>query len=233
MKFVTYDGKSLMDFGVYVSGKGTFQAPQRSAEYIQIPGRNGDLVIDGGRFENVVVPYDGFIVRDFHKNFAGLRAFLLSTSAYRRLEDSWNPNEFRLASVTDGLNPDLTQRNQEGTFTLNFNCKPQRFLKEGELECDFTESGMIFNPTLYASKPLLRIYGIGSVSLNGSAVRILEADAYTDVDCDTMNAYKGTENRNQYVEFLNDSIELDAGENPILLNNGISKLTITPRWWTI
>lgn len=233
MKQVTFDGKPLSEFGVYSSGKGTYATPSRSVEYVQVPGRNGNLIIDNGRFENIVVPYDSFIVEHLRERFAGLRAFLLSRRGYKRLEDSFQPEEFRLASFSDSINPELTQLNREGMFTLNFNCKPQRFLKIGEQEKEFTDDGTIYNPTLFDAKPLLRVYGTGSVSLNGSAVRITDATEYTDIDCDTMNAYKGTENRNQYVEFVNDAITLGEGENTILLNDDVTRVVITPRWWTI
>lgn len=233
MKQVTFDGKPLSEFGVYSSGKGTYATPSRSVEYVQVPGRNGNLIIDNGRFENIVVPYDSFIVEHLRERFAGLRAFLLSRRGYKRLEDSFQPEEFRLASFSDSINPELTQLNREGTFALNFNCKPQRFLKIGEQEKEFTDDGTIYNPTLFDAKPLLRVYGTGSVSLNGSAVRITDANEYTDIDCDTMNAYKGTENRNQYVEFVNDAITLGEGENTILLNEDVTRVVITPRWWTI
>lgn len=233
MKQVTFDGKPLSEYGVYSSGKGTYATPSRSVEYIQVPGRNGNLIIDNGRFENVVVPYDSFIVEHLRERFAGLRAFLFSRKGYKRLEDSFHPEEFRLASFSESINPELTQLNREGTFTLNFNCKPQRFLKIGEQEQIFTKTDTIFNPTLFDAKPLVRIFGTGSISLNGSAIRILSANEYTDVDCDTMNAYKGTENRNQYVEFVNDAVVLSEGDNNVRLNEGITQVIITPRWWTI
>lgn len=233
MKQIMYDGKSLSEFGVYSSGKGTFSAPAKDVSYIQVPGRNGDLIIDNGRYNNITVPYNSFIVQHLRERFAALRAFLFSRKGYKRLEDSFNPEEFRLAAISESINPELTKLNREGTFTMNFNCKPQRFLKIGEQEKEFTDDGTIYNPTLFDAKPLLRVYGTGSVSLNGSAVRIIAANEYTDIDCDTMNAYKGTENRNRYVEFVNDAITLGEGENTILLNDNVTRLVITPRWWTI
>ena len=76
--WLTFDGVSTKDFGVYISGGGTYNAPARSREVISVPGRNGDLIIDNGRYENTEVVYHAFIYRNFGVNVEGLRNLLLS-----------------------------------------------------------------------------------------------------------------------------------------------------------
>lgn len=41
-----------------ISGYGTYGAPERDVSMVSIPGRNGDLVFDNGRFTNAEVYYD-------------------------------------------------------------------------------------------------------------------------------------------------------------------------------
>ena len=38
----TFDGKSTREFGVYITGKDVFNAPERAVEMISIPGRDGE-----------------------------------------------------------------------------------------------------------------------------------------------------------------------------------------------
>ena len=56
-----YDGVSSVNFGMYVGLNGNDNAPERSIDTIVVPGRNGTLTIDNGRFENVAVEYICFI----------------------------------------------------------------------------------------------------------------------------------------------------------------------------
>ena len=45
LNHVIVDGKSLSDFGVYVSGDGTFNAPERDYAVTEVPGRSGTSIM--------------------------------------------------------------------------------------------------------------------------------------------------------------------------------------------
>lgn len=120
------------DHFVFITGSGTFSAPQRDVEYVSVPGRNGDLVIDNGKWNNIRVTYPASIPDDFEENMSAFRAKICKLKGYQKLEDSYHPDEYRLGVFADGLEPRTTQRNRGGTFDISFNCKPQRFLKSGE-----------------------------------------------------------------------------------------------------
>lgn len=231
--YITFGGKNLRDFGVWVSGGGTFNSPARTVERVSIPGRSGDLTMDRGRYPNVSLSYDAFISRDFSRNIAALRAYLGSCVGYKRLEDTYHPDEFRMAMVTDGISATTTPRNLAGTFKLAFNCKPQRWLKSGETPVTITGSGTLRNPTLYAAKPLLRAYGTGTLTIAGVRVQITAANQYTDIDCELMDAFKGSTNCNNNIVLTNGKFpELPPGDIAIS-TTGLSSLVVTPRWWTI
>ena len=120
------------DHFVFITGSGTFSAPQRDVEYVSVPGRNGDLVIDNGKWNNIRVTYPASIPDDFEENMSAFRAKICKLKGYQKLEDSYHPDEYRLGVFADGLEPRTTQRNRGGTFDISFNCKPQRFLKSGD-----------------------------------------------------------------------------------------------------
>ena len=62
---------------------------------------------------------------------------------------------------------------------------------------------------------------------------ITSADQYTDIDCEIMDAYKGATNCNGNIRTTDNKFPvLRAGQNNIT-KSGISRLEITPRWWTV
>ena len=97
-EYLTFAGKNLGDFGVWISGSGTFNAPARDVSFQTVPGRNGDLLFDNGRFENVSVTYPAFISRRFQPRIDDLRAFLAGQIGYQILRDTYHPDEFRQAA---------------------------------------------------------------------------------------------------------------------------------------
>lgn len=231
--YLVFDGKSSRDYGVWISGGGTFNAPKRDVQTVSVPGRNGDLTFDNGRYSNISITYPAFISRQFNPRIDEFREFICSKVGYKRLEDTYHPDEFRMGMYAGGLTVSTSARNLAGTFNLTFNCKPQRWLKDGELPQTYAKNGVIFNPTLYPARPLIRAYGTGTFSINGVSVQITTADGYTDIDCDSMDAYKGTTNCNgnivlAYGEFP----QLNPGKNTIVLT-GLPSIVITPRWWKL
>ena len=228
-----FNNTDSRDFGVYISGQGTFAAPARSYDPLQIPGRNGDLLGIGSRLENVSLTYPAFICHDFKRNMAAFRAFLLSHEGYFRLQDSYHPDEYRMAYYQGPFEADVVSKNDAGNFDVTFICKPQRYLASGEEKMKFVSAGSILNPTDFEARPLIRVYGTGTVGWGSHTITITSASTYTDIDSELMDCFKGTSNRNQYVQFSNNDFPvLKPGGNGITLS-GVTKVEIIPRWWTV
>lgn len=175
-KKLYFDGQSSGDYGVYISGAGTFNAPVRDIEMVSIPGRNGALALDKGRFENIEVTYKaglfGVDEADFADAISDFRNFLCSRNGYARLEDDYNPNEYRMAVYKNGLNVDLATL-EAGEFEITFDCKPQRWLKSGETTVTVESGDTLTNPTLFECSPLLEVEGYGKVAVNGEEIEII------------------------------------------------------------
>lgn len=233
-EYLTYDGKASTDFNVQISGGGTFNAPQRDVESISIPGRNGDLHIDNGRFNNVEITYNAFCVKDFDKNYGAFKAFLGSKRGYKRLEDSYHPEYYRRAAYSDGLTPKMSTLNRAGSFDIVFDCDPRCFYKSGEEPIEIASGGKIKNPFLYASLPIIRVYGTGILTVKDVQLAITAADEYTDIDCELQEAYKGDVNCNANITLTDEVFPtLKPGINTINYTAGISKVIITPNWWSV
>ena len=229
-----YNGKNSRDLGLVLSGEDVWKTAVPDLEFTSIPGRNGDLLINNNRFSNVEITYHVGVKRGFPLKYSDLMNFLLSDPGYHRLEDSYHPEHYRLGVAAADADPKPGALNHSGTFDLTFNCKPQMFLRQGERTVTLTENGSIYNPTLFASKPLIRVYGTGEVTIGQNRFQLTENNEYTDVDCDLQDAFHGAENRNgNLILSVGDFPELKPGENIIVLGEGITQIEITPRWWCL
>lgn len=229
-----YDGISSANYDASVSAYSTLKKPERYVETVSVDGRNGDLIIDHGRYNNVEITYKIFIGRNFKANYESFINFLLSKKGYKRLEDTIQGDIYRMAMVSGEIEPDAGRWARVGSFDITFNCKPQCFLKSGELTQTFTADGSIYNPTIFEARPMLRVYGTGTFSVGGQQITINEADEYTDFDCDIDSAYKGAVNCNSNITAVNYEFpRLSPGENTVSLGSGITKIEITPRWFRL
>lgn len=176
INYIEFGGVKSSDYGIYVSGEGTFNAPERDVELIEIPGRNGEFSLDKGRFKNITVTYPVFNyetnLTDFRTRLSDFRNALKSKLGYQRLEDTFHPDEYRMATFVDMIDVNPVMYNTASTIELTFNCKPQRFLKSGETAQAVASGGTITNPTLFESSPLLMARGYGDISFNNSTVTI-------------------------------------------------------------
>lgn len=232
---IWWDGKCSSDVGVVVERYPNQNGPERRLEVIQVPGRNGDLVIDSGAYNNYAQNYEiYFNAGENHtpKQSRMVREWLQAPPGYRRLEDSYDPEFYRLAYF---LGPAEIENimNQYGRMIISFVCKPQRWRKDGETSCLLTVPQTIYNES-FPALPLIKINGTGAGNLyvGNYTVKITSLDEYIMLDSETQNAYKGTLNKNSTISAMEFPI-LQRGENPISWDGEITKVEITPRWWTI
>lgn len=234
--YFIFDGVSTLDYGMLINGSGVFESPEPDLEYVQIPGRNGNLIYDNNRFENIDVSYSPvFAVRDFRARAKAFQAWLLSHRGYYRLEDSYQPDYFRMASVREAIEvQDIAWVNNAGALSVTFDCKPQLYLKSGETVTTLTASGSVTNPTAYTALPLLNVYGTGTLTV-GSVSIVIESHSYTYavIDCETQDCYYGANNLNPKITIGDYFPTFPSGSTTITLGDGITKVEITPRWWTI
>lgn len=182
---IIFGGVDSADYGIYIGGEGTFNAPKRDVEMISIPGRNGTFALDKGRFENIEVTYSAFNYESdlatFAQNLSGFRNAICSQKGYQRLTDTFHTDEYRMAAYIDGLDIKPINYNTASTFEIKFDCKPQRFLTSGETAVTVTSGGTITNPTPFDSHPLLKLYGYGDIQINSDVITA-SGSALTEVE---------------------------------------------------
>lgn len=174
---LTFGEINSLDYGIYVSGPGVYDAPTRDIEFVSVPGRDGAIEVDKGHWNNIEVRYTagtfGDDKDDFAEKIKKFRNAIVSQIGYQRLTDTYNPGEYRLGIYASGLSVDPVAKNAAGEFELVFNCKPQRYLLSGENVIQVSNRQTLENPTLYPSSPLIHINdGYGHIGLNESSIEI-------------------------------------------------------------
>lgn len=235
--YIVYNGKNSIDHHIGIEQCPSYPTGSRAVEKITVPGRSGDLLIDTGAYSNYTQQYQVYIkakregVPQMCRAVAG---WLLSGRGYHRLEDSYDPSVYRLACFAGPLDVENWML-QYGRATLEFDCRPQRYLKAGEQSITLTNGQPIHNPGQRAL-PLITLTGSGAgqIVVGDVAVNISDIPGRMVLDCDTQDAYNGTAN-------LNGSITLPAagfpalepGDTTIGWSGGITGVEIVPRWWVL
>jgi len=236
MGYIIFDSVNTAEHDIVISGEGAFNAPERDIETISIAGRNGNLIIDNGRYNNITVNYPAGLVKNFTSTTQWARSFFLARSAaYYRLTDSYDTDHYRLARYIGGLEFDPTALNFHGETTLSFDCKPQRFLLSGETEETKTSGSTISNPTAFPARPLIKISSATKnavLTVNGYSITFKSSFASATIDCDLMECFSGATSLNNYISCPEFPV-LSSGSNSISWTGTIDNLRITPRWWEL
>ena len=234
MGVIIFNNKSSADCRIQVAHPPGYAYPERDYTITHIPGRNGDIIQDNGCYKNVERTYEvSFDApnEDFATYANAVSAWLHSTTGYARLEDSYEPNYYRMATYQES-NIFENLYNKAGTATIVFECKPQRFLKTGDNAITVQNSLTIMNPTGFEAYPLFKVTGTsGVLTVNGNSITFSSIDDFVMLDCELQDAYKENINKNSTISGT--FPVLKPGSNTISWTGNISSVTMKPRWWTI
>ena len=216
--------------GAYIWGAGEYSAPTRSVDFIEVPGRNGDLIVDNGNYTNTKAFFDVIITREIEKNTDRLKYLLYSQKGYQRLYDSDLKGFYRMASFNSGFE---IMSNDGGVVRIEFDCKPLKYDILGENAVVFTAEGNLYNKYFEPSRPIITVYGSGqgNVYIGNQSVAISNIDEYVTIDAEMQDAFKGLQNKNETVNTAD--IVLLPGNNAISFGGGVTSVEIKPRWVTI
>lgn len=233
---IKYGDILASDKQIVIYGGDVDEIAARDVTSVAVPGRNGVLHLDNGRWTERKQTYLAFITGD---GYAARLAYARGVfgrvgKAYTRLEDTFNTDVYALATFEDALKPESLAFRTAGLCELSFNCRPERFLRTGEQVITTTSSVTLSNPTGMPARPLLRVYGVtaGSLTVGGEVVYIDAIDGYVDIDCDLCDCYKGAVNCNGDVRLSNFPV-LGEGTTGVSISGGLTSCQITPRWWRL
>lgn len=231
-KKLTYNGVTSTDMGLVIQAPPVYNLAERDVSTTHIPGRNGDVIIDNGCYKNTTREYSlakvyTGSVKTTVGNGQELFEWLTSAKGkYVRLEDDYDPDVYRKATLTNGGS--LTDILDKAlVFSAQFNCKPQRFLKIGEVPITYLQGStevIINNQTHYEAKPLIKIENLPTGTSYETLVSVKDAGGdevslmtVKDIE-DGEDVYIDSENESCYdaTKDINDKLALNGKNLPIL-----------------
>ncbi len=239
MNYFTYNGVSSLDMGLRIESKNVFSTPQYEKKFQSIPGRDGDLIIPNGRYQNVQITYSVFLpaktLPELQEKLTAVKAWLYTEpDRYHELRDTYDADCFRRAVINTQLDIE-DQLNKIGVFTVSFSCLPFKYLDSGTVPIRITASPYaLTNPTAFPAKPYIKVSGTGEgrLAIGQEHWDLTDIDRYIEIDSEQMNFYKGAEPRNDRVTGDGFPI-LHPGVNSVSFAGDFTSVTIEPRWVTL
>lgn len=163
----TFNGKSSEDFGLVIQTPPVYTFPERDITVTHIPGRNGDIAVDNKCFKNTTREYSVAVWympgTGYYDNFEKILGWLNSAKgSYSRLEDTYDPEVYRKATFHfSGSFTDYYSK--AGAINIQFDCKPQRYLKSGDEPTDYNGPIVeISSKYDYVSLPYITVVGVNT-----------------------------------------------------------------------
>ena len=198
---IVYNGETSADYGMVISEAPDFEKPSRKQTTFTVPGRSGVVLFQEDAWNDVTRKYRVWCPKSDRESLTdvanGLTAWLNSAKGYQRLEDSFEPDVFRLAYYSGGDDVE-NHIMQYGESDLTFTCRPERFLKIGENKIPIEAGNFnLYNPTKFDAKPLIylashHVFGAEMTLTIGGKTLVVGPTSYTTmieafIDCETMN----------------------------------------------
>lgn len=223
MESFTFKGyKSYDDLGIIVKNMPPIARAEKNIEEIKVNGRNGNLHIDNNTYNSKSYTIECILIDetklDLIKSiFQGTGLLTLSTETDREYNATIK-NQIDFSKYLTYLKD----------FPLQFDVDP--FSSSETLKTlEFTGNSSFSVDGTAEIRPVIKITGTGTITLNNVQIEVTETDI--EIDCDLMECTKNNINKSDKVNLL-DFPSLNQGTNSLVLGTGITKVTILykERW---
>ena len=241
----TLDNISASSVGITMQSAFKFTPAVPRVTTIQIAGRSGDLHIDEGAYNNrtgSVACYaldatytSGQPTANVTGKMDAVLAYLFGTSGYRKLQPNDDTGHYWYARVSNG--GDISARlGLLNPFSIEFDCKPFRYVVGGETIIDNVTSLTEFiNPTGFNAYPLIYVTatGAGTISNDSGEISILD-DTHGEIiiDCEDYRAYKANGTGADYAIQADAFPYLRPGSDGFSITGDIT-VRVSPRYRTL
>ncbi len=238
-----YNGVRSDSMGIKVESRNVFGAPKYDAEFIAVPGRDGELINSNRRFSNVQITYTVFVpalsMAELTEKMTAVKAWLYTEpDRYHELRDSEDTEAYRMAVINTQL--DITQEvNRIGRFTVSFSCLPYRYLLSGTEKRTLSAAMRFVNPYPFTAKPFITVIGAG----RSGTVKFTHGGEEKEWTINGVNGRLDIDSAEMIVTMdgaiANDRLEGDGfpvfepGATTVSFSGAVTSMEITPRWVTL
>lgn len=234
--YLIWGGVCSWDLGLVIERVPNQNRPARKVERYSVPGRNGDIIVAQDAWENVEQTYEVWggngAINDATIVGYAIAEWLCSKKGYQRLEDTYDPDHYRLAFFEGPYDFQSVLR-RRGRAEITFSCDPRRFLTRGEEVIELNGTTIVVNPTSFTARPQMVVHGSGNgaIECGGNTITITGIYDGMVLDCDAQDAYYPGVNLNSLVS--GEFPVIPGGDQTITITGGITSVEVTPNWWTL
>ena len=231
-----YRDISCEEVGMTIKRRPSIPAPKRRVQTVKIAGRDGELVIDEGLYESIVIKVEfNFLTKSPDQWMDAFRKAKEWLSGHGNLCFSDDMDWFFDVNYVEITDTERTTR-RLGNFTAEFHCDPYMYSRDGQNLISVDESGL-YNPYMTAH-PIYYITGTGSgtLTVNGKTVDFVSESigvltGMLTIDTDLMRTVHYSTPANNAISGLYEDLYLRNGMNYISISSGFT-VEIVPRWRT-
>lgn len=215
MGVIRFNGISSADFGCTIERRPNHTRGSRRGELIEIPGRNGAIVLEDGSYstyvQQYVVAFEEGDTMPPYKRAEQVAAWLLGSHGFCRLEDDFEPDVYRMARYAGPLNIEQVA-SEYGRCVIEFECQPQRYLKSGEMQIEYTKT----------AKRLTKAVRVYNIPEYVSKIKVISSVENTIVSMSNPTTGRIISGNNVYVETVGyvTEIETQDGYTTVFVRSG-------------
>jgi phage-related protein len=194
--------------------------------------------IDGGETLTKIKGFEDITFKVDFAYFADREEYLMKKSRI----DAWllnEANKYLTYSLDEFVTYKVKQLSIDNTtttsrilrhFSVTFTCAGLKYMTSGLEPIELSNGMTLNNFGSYETKPVLKIYGSGniSVSIGSKNFSINNVSSYVSVDSEIQECYKDSTNKGR--DMTGDWPVLPIGSSNISWAGNITKVEITPRW---
>lgn len=227
---ITFNGVSSASFGLYLTEEPTITQPERQTQYITVPGRDGDIIIDRGGLKDVKTELKMYI-----RDVARLSEAMAYLTGSGQLIISTDTAHAYKVYFPGGAEADRLVRNMKAReLSVPARFKPYRYLMPAAGEITLTAAGSVTNPGTGKSAPRLAVTCTGSGVIyigSGYSVELEGIAGGCVIDSESMDVYAADGVTPMYAGVIMDEFPLlTPGGNAISWTGDINQVRILPRW---
>ena len=213
---------SSLDKNIMVNKLPNFERPPANIEKIVISGRDGFLTQDDGTYQGTVktceCSLDNGNIEDICSWLTGCGDVTFSNE----------PDKIYKAVIINKI-PFSKIIPTFHSFIIQWDCQPQKYSISNDI-ITLTTVGTITNPATAIAKPIIKVYGTGTINLtiNSTAITLTNVVDYVTIDSELQDAYHDTQLFNN--DMVGEFPILQVGTNTINWSGAVIKIEIQGNW---
>lgn len=228
MKWISFKGKSSLEFGMIVEKTPSVPIPVKSLARINVPGKSSALIIDDGRYDDFEIAVT--------LNSRGTRASDEIGAWLQGKGDLVLSDEASFKYVACVIkNPSVIRRelpNAESfdSVSVRFLCEPFKYESVPDVYTLRYSPTVIMGEGTVDSEPVIVVYGTGDCTLTvGDKVLTLTGlTGNITIDCARKIAYAGSTSLSHFV--AGDWPKMSYEDTSVSWTGSVTSVVITPNW---